>query len=79
MNLGPEFPVCLAGKRNAPPEDIGGFPMYQHIMKGFKSGKLEPDYRDFLGDYDPEYFDVDETNDVLSDPDALNEDYLSMF
>lgn len=75
-DLGPEEPLCLAGERNTPPEDSMGVPGYQALIKGLEDGTLDPDQRDWLGDYDPEDFDLDETNDILSDPDVMNPDYF---
>jgi hypothetical protein len=75
-DLGPEVPLCLAGERNAPPEDSMGVHGYQVLMKGQQDGTLDSDQRDWLGDYDAEAFDLDETNDILSDPDVMNPDYF---
>ncbi|MBN1650504.1 MAG: plasmid pRiA4b ORF-3 family protein [Bacteroidales bacterium] len=72
--LGPKYPVCLAGKRNAPPEDCGGPWGYQHLMDRMASKKLNAEEKEFLVLYDPEYFDITEVNDILSDEEAINEE-----
>ncbi len=72
--LGSEFPICLAGMRNAPPEDCGGPWGYEELMRKKIAKKLTRDEKEWLGDYDPEYFDIEEVNDVLSDEDCLNEE-----
>lgn len=63
-----KYPVCLAGKRACPPEDIGGVWGYEDYCKALK----EPDneqYQDMLewmgDDFDPEWFDIDRVNRLL--------------
>lgn len=61
------YPKCLAGKRNCPPEDCGGSWGYEDILKALKA-EDKTEYEDLLewvGDYDPEYFDLDQTNEML--------------
>lgn len=72
--LGPEYPVCLAGKRNAPPEDCGGPWRYEELINRLATKKLNAQEKEFLEFHDPEYFDIEEVNDILSDEEALNED-----
>ena len=63
-----KFPVCLAGKRNCPPEDIGGVWGYKSMLEILKQPKHEEykSYKEWLGnDFDPEYFDIDEVNKLL--------------
>jgi hypothetical protein len=57
-------PVCIAGKRAAPPEDCGGVPGYAHVLKVLRSARTEDDREliDWLGDYDPARFDVARIN-----------------
>jgi hypothetical protein len=59
--------VCLAGKRAGPPEDCGGVPGYDHMLRVLQSAKTADDreFRDWVGDYDPEHFDLDEVNRLL--------------
>jgi hypothetical protein len=63
-----KHPVCLKGKRSAPPEDCGGVGGYYHLLEALRDTG-HPDHKDLLewaGDeYDPEHFDVDEVNERL--------------
>jgi len=62
-------PVCLKGKRSAPPEDCGGEGGYYHLLKALKNPKHpeHEDMRNWAGDeYDPEHFDVDAVNKGLA-------------
>jgi len=62
------YPQCTGGERNCPPEDVGGFPGYMHLLEVLKN-KRHPDHKDmieWLGEpYDPEEFDANETNEEL--------------
>lgn len=57
---GVEYPICLAGKRAAVPEDSGGVGGYMYLLEILKDPEHE-EYEDtieWLGeDFDPEYFD----------------------
>ena len=59
------YPTCIGGKRNCPPEDVGGIPGYMNMLEIIKD-KNNPEYEDmmeWLGEeYDPEEFDLEETN-----------------
>jgi hypothetical protein len=61
-------PICLKGKRSAPPEDCGGEGGYYHLLRVLKNPK-NPEHADMMewvGDeYDPEYFDADMVNERL--------------
>ena len=64
------YPVCLQGARRTPPEDCGGVPGYDGILKILAS-KKHPEYKEtkrWLGKgfFDPEFFDVDAVNKRLS-------------
>ncbi|HWQ48066.1 MAG TPA: plasmid pRiA4b ORF-3 family protein [Methanosarcina sp.] len=57
---GAKYPVCIAGKRAAVPEDIGGIWGYEEMLEILK----DPEHEEYehtvawLGkNYDPEYFD----------------------
>lgn len=76
-DLGPEFPLCLDGKNNCPIEDCGGADAYMEILKKFKSDGFTEEEMDFIGVIEPEYFDIDKVNDILSDLDILSDDYLA--
>jgi hypothetical protein len=64
-----EHPVCLAGKRSRPPEDCGGIGGYYHFLKAISDPK-HPEHEDMLnwagGEFDPERFDKEEINHLLS-------------
>jgi hypothetical protein len=53
--------ICLAGARACPPEDCGGLPGYDRLLKIIASPK-HPEHRDtieWLGErFDPEAFDA---------------------
>ena len=65
-------PVCLAGKRACPPEDCGGPFGYSDLLE-ILSDKEHEEYREtieWLGnDFDPEYFDIEEINALLTEDD----------
>ena len=58
-------PVCVDGKRSAPPEDCGGTGGYDEFLEIITDPK-HPDRDDMLrwagGDFDPERFDKDTVN-----------------
>lgn len=59
------LPVCLAGERACPPEDAGGIWGYTGLLEAIQDPTHEEheDYLDWIGgDFDPEAFDLDETN-----------------
>lgn len=62
---GKQYPVCLAGKRACPPEDIGGVWGYEDLLKAISNPK-HPDHGEiiewFSEDFDPEIFDIDDAN-----------------
>ncbi len=56
--------ICLAGRRACPPEDCGGAPSYQEIVTALKE-PLKKKHRELLawvGDFDPERFDLSAVN-----------------
>jgi hypothetical protein len=58
-------PVCVDGKRHAPPEDCGGVPGFYNLLEaiGNPDHDQHEEMRDWLGDdFDPEAFSVDEVN-----------------
>jgi hypothetical protein len=63
------YPVCMAGKRSSPPEDCGGIGGYYEFVEAISDPK-HPDYEEMLDwvgrDYDPESFDKDKVNRLLS-------------
>jgi hypothetical protein len=61
-------PVCLKGKRSAPPEDCGGKGGYHDVIKAL-SRPSRPENAEllvWLGEYDPENFDADMVNERLA-------------
>ncbi|MEY2333087.1 plasmid pRiA4b ORF-3 family protein [Acidithiobacillus ferrianus] len=59
------------GARACPPEDVGGSWGYEQMLEILrnKPASMEAqEYRDWLGDiFDPEYFDLEETNSLLQE------------
>jgi len=60
-------PACLAGQRACPPEDCGGVPGYENVLRVLKRAATKDDrqLRDWVGDYQPEQFDAEAVNDFL--------------
>ncbi len=61
--------ICLNGKRSCPPEDCGGPWGYMHMIEVIQNPK-HPEYKEFIEwmseDFDPEYFNLDKTNQLLA-------------
>jgi len=61
-------PICTGGRRGCPPEDVGGVWGYAEFLKVYKDSN-NPEHEEMLewvGEYfDPENFDMDETNHIL--------------
>ena len=59
------YPLCVAGKRACPPEDVGGVPGYEDFLKAIANPKHE-EHDDMLvwigGAFDPEGFDINCVN-----------------
>jgi hypothetical protein len=62
---GARYPVCVAGKRAAPPEDCGGIWGYADFLEAIANPE-HAQHDEMLewvgGEFDPEWFDVDEVN-----------------
>jgi len=62
------YPVCLEGEKACPPDDCGAIYGYYDMME-VRSDPKHPEYEDvmeWLGDeFDPDVFDLEETNEVL--------------
>ncbi len=60
--------VCLTGKRACPPEDCGGVWGYAEFLTAIRQPD-HPEHASMLewigGDFDSEYFDLDEANQEL--------------
>lgn len=65
---GAVLPVCTEGSRACPPEDVGGIPGFEMFLEAI-SDPSHPEYEEMLewvgGDFDPEHFDLAQTNDLL--------------
>lgn len=69
---GSKYPVCVAGERRCPPEDCGGPWGYEDILKIIQDPEHEEyeEQIEWLGDnFDPEYFNLDEINELLKEKD----------
>ena len=57
---GVEYPCCVDGERNCPPEDCGGAPGFEEFLKAIADPNHEA-HEGFLewcgGSYDPDEFD----------------------
>lgn len=64
------YPVCLAGGRACPPEDVGGVLGYEEFLEALADPEHE-EHESYLewvgGEFDPEFFDTDEANGLLLD------------
>lgn len=62
------YPLCIAGKRAAPPEDCGGPWGYADLLEAI-GDPSHPEHEEMLGwlaeDFDPEAFDLDMVNRML--------------
>jgi Plasmid pRiA4b ORF-3-like protein len=65
---GKGHPVCVAGKRACPPENVGGPWGYVDLIEAFRDPKHErhEEFMEWLSDFDPEAFDLDAVNKDLS-------------
>jgi hypothetical protein len=65
---GQKYPVCLTGKRACPPEDVGGVWGYEEFLKTIGDSN-HPEHEEYLewvgGEFDPEAFDLEATNEIL--------------
>lgn len=63
-----EYPVCIAGERACPMEDCGGAIQFTDLLKGIEDPK-HPRHAEatkmFGKDFDFDYFDTHETNELL--------------
>ncbi len=68
VESGVKYPICIGGKNNCPPEDVGGVSGYAYMLEVLSNPKHE-EYEMFIewlgGPFDPEYFDKNEINELL--------------
>jgi hypothetical protein len=63
------YPICVAGKRQCPPEDCGGVPGYYNLLEAIRNPahKEHEEMLDWVGGhYDPEAFSVEDVNHRLA-------------
>ena len=67
-----KHPYCTEGEKSCPPEDCGGPFGYEDLL-GILSNPDDDEYKEMIewlgDDFDPEYFDIEEINDMLKDRD----------
>lgn len=68
---GIRYPVCIAGERACPPEDVGSIPGYEDFLEAMGDPD-HPEHEDYVewigGEFDPEVFDCDQVNELLRHP-----------
>lgn len=65
-----QYPYCLAGEMNSPPEDCGGIPGFYYHLDVLKNKKHKDHkaIKEWMGPgYDPTFFDIEVVNDWLKD------------
>jgi hypothetical protein len=66
------IPSCIDGKGNCPPEDCGGIRGFEEI-KTILANSKHKQYEEIMewlgGEFDPDYFDKNEINEMLKTPD----------
>ena len=63
-----QYPVCVAGARNSPPEDCGGHCGYARFLQAIRDPQCEEDERRLEwigGHFDSELFDLNRANEAL--------------
>ncbi len=77
-----KYPICIDGRRACPPEDCGGVPGYYHILEVLANPSHE-EYEDVINwlpqNYDPEKFDLQETNENIKYTLKHPEDFEEIF
>lgn len=64
------YPLCIKGKMNCPPEDCGGIYGYANMLEIIKNPKHKnyEEFIEWLGEeFDPEYFNINEVNNLLKE------------
>jgi hypothetical protein len=62
-----KYPLCIAGERACPPEDVGGIYGYDDFLEAISDPKHEnhADYKAWAKKFDPAMFDVDKANKAM--------------
>lgn len=75
-----QYPVCLDGQMNCPPEDCGGIGGFYHRI-GILEDKKHPEHKEirqwFNKRYDKAYFNIDKINKRLKNLDNYISDWMS--
>ena len=63
-----KFAFCVLGKRACPPEDCGSVPGYEELCEALPDRKhpQHKHWKEWIGDYDPEAFDLEGVNQLLA-------------
>lgn len=65
IEQGVRYPKCIDGKRDCPPEDVGGIPGYGYFLEAIND-PLNEEHESTLmwvgGSFNPEFFSIDEVN-----------------
>ncbi len=68
FDAGTGYPICLDGARACPPEDCGGVPGYQSVIKALSKPTADnAEWREWIGKYDPEAFAAEVVNRLWED------------
>ena len=65
-----KYAICLEGKRNAPPEDVGGAPGYEEFLQAISdpTNDMHDELLEWIGgEFDPEAFDLQTINELLKE------------
>jgi hypothetical protein len=67
------YPICIAGKRACPPEDVGGTWGFEEFLEAIRDPDHE-EHDEYLewagGEFDPQAFDLEEVNQLLGQLEA---------
>ena len=79
---GEQYPVCVAGRRACPPEDVGGVWGYEEFLQAIEdpSHPEHESYMEWAGTgFDPARFDRNEINEMLKDVDKYLSDWADLY
>jgi len=67
-----KYPICIDGERNCPPDDCGGPGGYENLLEIISNPKKK-EYDEMIdwlgGDYDPDFINIEEINEMLKEKD----------